>query len=496
MGLPSKLAFLDLETTGTSPTRDRIIEVGILRVEDNVMTDKFESLVDPDVYLPPEITMLTGIQSEELNLAPTMRAIKDKIDELTQDAVVVAHNARFDISFLKAEYDRLGDSFKNKSLCTARLSRSLFPRFRRHNLDSIIERYGFDPGLRHRAFSDAKVLWDFYKMLLEKVENEKLTEIITKQLKKTSLPHGLKEEMIDKLPKKPGVYIFYGDSRILESSKITGQSQIFGTKISGDKSLTGEKDEKGHKNSPLYVGKSVNIHDRVLSHFNSTHTSGRELSIASQVTLIEHEETVGEMAALLREKVLIAKLQPIYNRQLRLLQKMTILKKTKVNGYESLEMVESSEINPENLDSILGVFRSRSRAKDALNLLADEHKLCHKLLSLEKGKGACFRRQLEKCNGACIGEEIPIKYNLRFIEAFSKLKIKQWPFNGAILYKEGEAAHLIYKWCYLGEVSEENPLGNSINLRDVQFDFDTYKILSKFLLKNNSNLKIQVVPLS
>ncbi len=467
MNLPSKLAFLDLETTGTSPTRDRVIEIGILKVEDGEVREEFESLVDPNMYLPPEITLLTGIQSEQLNLAPTFRVVKEKIDELTQDSIVVAHNARFDVSFLKAEYDRLGENFKNKSLCTARLSRALFPRFHHHNLDSIIRRYGFDPGERHRAFSDARVLWDFYKMLQEKIDQERLSEIITKQLKKTSIPSGLKEEMVDKLPKKPGVYIFYGRGP---------SNEIIDT--------------------PLYVGKSVNIHDRVISHFNSTHTSGRELSIANQVTHIEHEETVGEMAALLREKVLIGKLQPIYNRQLRLLQKMTILRKTQIEGYDSLEIVESSEISPTNLDTILGVFRSRSKAKDALNALSDEYNLCHKLLGLEKGKGPCFRHQIEKCSGACVGEELTIKYNLRFTEAFSKLKIRQWPFNGAILYKEGEAAHLIYKWCYLGEVSEGNPLENGIKAEDLQFDFDTYKILSKFLLKDKSHLKIQEVSLN
>lgn len=458
--LPNKLAFIDLETTGTSPTRDRVIEIGILKVVDNQIDDVFESLVDPDIYLPPEITNLTGIHTSQLESAPNFRKIKEKIDELTHDAVIVAHNAKFDVSFLKAEYDRLGESFKNKSLCTARLSRALFPRFHHHNLDSIIHRYGFECNERHRAFSDAKVLWDFYKMIQEKVESKKLEEIVSKILKKTSLPMGIKEDIIDKLPKKPGVYVFYGAN-----------------------------------GSPLYVGKSVNLHDRVLSHFNSTHTSGRELSIASQVTLIEHEETEGEMAALIREKKLIGKLQPIYNRQLRLLEKMIVLKKSETNGYNSLEIVESSQIAPENIDTILGVFKSRSRAKDSLNTIADEYRLCHKLLDLENGKGACFRTQIEKCNGACIGKELPIKYNLRFTEAFSKLKIKQWPFENAILYKEGSAAHLIYKWCYLGQVDENS---EEINIQDteLQFDFDTYKILSKFLLKSKSISKIRQVKIS
>lgn len=456
--LPNKLAFIDLETTGTSPTRDRVIEIGILKVVDDQVVEKFESLIDPDMFLPPEITTLTGIHAHELESAPNFRSIKEKIDELTEGAIVVAHNARFDVSFLKAEYDRLGEHFKNKSLCTARLSRSLFPRFHHHNLDSIIDRYGFVCEGRHRAFGDAKVLWDFYQMLQKNVENDKLTEAVMRILKKTSLPNGLKEEIVDKLPKKPGVYIFYGEN-----------------------------------GAPLYVGKSVNIHDRVLSHFSSTHTSGRELSIANQVNLIEHEVTDGEMAALIREKKLIESLQPIYNRQLRLLQKMVVLKKTEINGYDSLEITESSEINPDSLDSVLGVFKSRSRAKDALNTLSDEYALCHKLLGLETGEGACFRSQIEKCNGACKGHELPIKYNLRFAEAFSRLKIKQWPFRGPVLFNDGGVGHLIYRWCYLGQYDDESLNELRINPEALQFDFDTYKILSKFLLKEKSNLKIKEV---
>lgn len=384
--LPTKLSFLDVETTGTSPTRDRIIEIGIVKVEDGKIKDEFESLVDPDVYLPLEITNLTGISSYELESAPNFRKVKEKIDDLTQDSLVLAHNAQFDVSFLKAEYARVGDRFKNKSLCTAKLSRLLYPRFRRHNLDSIIERFGLTCDNRHRAFSDAKVLWDFFKILQKSIDEEDLAKAVKTLLKKQSLPRGLPEKLVNMLPHKPGVYIFFGD---------------------------------GYKNretdTPLYIGKSVNIHDRVISHFNSTHKSGRELSISQQIKFIEHIETEGELAALLKERELIAKLQPIYNRQLRLTQSLTILKhKVTKEGYDSLEMVESNTITPDELPDILAVFKTKGKAKSKLLELADEYSLCHKLLGLEKGKGACFRSQIEKCNGACTEDEPTLKYNIRF----------------------------------------------------------------------------------
>lgn len=456
--LPTKLTFLDIETTGLSPTHDRVIEIGVVRVDEGKVKDEFESLVDPGIHLPPEISVLTGISSSHLESAPTFRNIKEKLDELVQDSVVVAHNARFDVSFMKAEYERVGGRFKNKSFCTAKLSRMMFPRFRRHGLDSIIDRFGFVCEPRHRALPDAKVLWDFYKLLLKRVDNKKLVFAIKKLLKKPSLPAGIKFELVDKLPKSHGVYIFYGE---------TG--------------------------SPLYVGKSVNIHDRVMSHFNSTHKSGRELSISQQITHIEHEETDGELASLLREKALIWETQPVYNRQLRLLEKMAILKHKKCGEYDSLELVESSEIGESELDKVLGIFRTKGKAKDTLLQLADEFTLCHKLLGLENGKGACFRSQIEKCKGACTQAEHPLKYNMRFAEAFTKFKIKQWPFAGPILIKEGKKAHLVNKWCYLGIYNENEKEDLIEKSKRFQFDWDTYKILLKFIMKPEYSKKIRIL---
>ncbi len=457
--LPSKLSFLDVETTGTSPTRDRIIEIGIVRVEDGKIKEEFESLVDPDVYLPPEITHLTGISSIDLESAPNFRKVKEKIDDLTKGTLVLAHNAQFDVSFLKAEYERVGDRFKNKSLCTAKLSRFLFPRFHHHNLDSIVERFGLVCEPRHRAFPDARVLWDFYKTLQKTIDSKDFTKAIKILLKKQSLPAGLPEKLVNKLPHKPGVYIFYGERHPDDDSRKSGDS------------------------IPLYIGKSVNIHDRVMSHFNSTHKSGKELSIAQQIKFIEHQETEGELAALLRERELIAKLQPLYNRQLRLTESLTVLKRAKTDkGYESLETIESNNISIDDLADILAVFKTKAKAKKALLELADEYNLCHKLLGLENGDGACFRSQIEKCNGACSGAEMPIKYNIRFAEAFARLKLKQWPFKGPILIKEGQKAHLVYKWCYLGIMDSEADTSELLNQKP-QFDFDTYKILVKFVLK-------------
>ena len=117
--LPKNFSFVDIETTGGSFKKDRIIDIGILRVVNNRLVKTYNSLIDPEYYLPPEITRLTGITQKELEGAPTFTQIKDNILELLEGNIFVAHNADFDYRFLKTEFKR---SFSTKAL-------NLFPSF-------------------------------------------------------------------------------------------------------------------------------------------------------------------------------------------------------------------------------------------------------------------------------------------------------------------------------------------------------------------------------
>src|SRR3989344_6262974 len=119
--LPHSFSFVDVETTGTSPTADRIIEIGIIRVEKYKIVDSFESLIDPQKYLDPVITKITGITQRDLLAAPTFEETLGKVKELISGSVFVAHNARFDYAFLKNEFFRFGNHFSAKTLCTVKL---------------------------------------------------------------------------------------------------------------------------------------------------------------------------------------------------------------------------------------------------------------------------------------------------------------------------------------------------------------------------------------
>ena len=178
-----KLAIVDVETTGHSVRHGRIIEIGIVRVEQGRVVKKFNSLIDPEQPVSEFITGLTGITDAHLEKAPTFISIKEKIEVLLDDCIFVAHNAPFDYSFIQSEFRRIGDRYHAQSLCTVRLSRALYPEHRHHNLDSVIERCGIICKNRHRALDDAQAVWDFIKHAQKNTSPKKLSEAVKKVLR-------------------------------------------------------------------------------------------------------------------------------------------------------------------------------------------------------------------------------------------------------------------------------------------------------------------------
>ncbi len=458
--LPDKLAFIDIETTGGSYFRDRIVEVGILRVENGEVIKTYKSLVNPETHIPEFIQSLNGITNGMVANAPTFAQIKDDILEMLEGCVFVAHNVRFDYGFIKTEFKRLEKTFSSPQLCTVRLSKALFPQYKRHNLDALIERYGFEVLARHRAFDDAKVLWDFYQIVQKAFPADHLEKITNYISKKITTPINIDQKIIDKLPEGPGVYIFY--------------------------------DEQG---AVLYVGKSINIKERVLSHFRADSENPKELRISQQIGSIETITTKGELGALLKESQLIKELMPLHNRALRRVEKVNILRKIIKDNLDTVELLQIDKIDPSEVENILGVYKTKKAALQHLAEMAKEYSLCKRALGLETGKGFCFDYHLERCKGICGGAENPTIYNLRFGQAFVQEHLKPWPFNGPIVIKEedpisGDGGNFIIdKWCFLGTIKYGHDYQESLT-NDYNFDYDAYKILSRYLYtdKNRTNI--------
>src|SRR5688572_6915960 len=142
--LEGPLVLVDIETNGLNHIRGRVIEVAAIRVEGGQVVREFRQLVDPGTLLPQFITNLTGIKQADLAGAPLFMAIADELHEIMDGAIFVAHNVRFDYSFLKQEFKRVGKEFRPRQLCTLKLSRNLFPEYRTHKLQDLIQRHNLE----------------------------------------------------------------------------------------------------------------------------------------------------------------------------------------------------------------------------------------------------------------------------------------------------------------------------------------------------------------
>ncbi|MEK9138826.1 MAG: exonuclease domain-containing protein [Bacteroidota bacterium] len=458
------LAIVDVETTGASAIYGRIIEIAVIRVEDGKIKRQFQSLVNPQRLIPLSIERLTGITNDDVVNAPLFEEIAREIYRLLDGAVFVAHNARFDYGFVKNEFRRLGKTFNARCLCTVKLSRRLYPQYRNHNLSSVIARFGIRCDGRHRAMGDAQATYEFLKIIQHREEPEHLDEVINKLLKMSAVPPNVDQQTVDNLPESCGVYLFYGKEGEL-----------------------------------LYVGKSVNMKERVRSHFASDHTSSREMKMCQQVHRVEARQTAGELGALLLESKLIKELRPIYNVASRRHRDIVVARNiTTPSGYTEVRLEEIDYIKPADAPSILAIFKHTKQAKDYLDRISKEHRLCHKLLGLQRTNSYCFAYHLHQCNGSCVGEELPAIYNARVEMAFAERRIKAWPYNGAILIEErdefsGEGeVFLVDQWCLVSSFRYADA-GFQLKISGPhRFDYDAYKILSRYILNrgNRKNIKL------
>jgi DNA polymerase-3 subunit epsilon len=464
--LDGPLAFVDIETTGMSYTRGRVIEVAAIRVEGGEIVDSFNSLVDPQTELPMFITDLTGISRTDLDGAPTFHDIADGLNSVLQDAVFVAHNVRFDYGFLKHEFGRTGRKFNPKLLCTVRLSKALYPAVRGHKLQDLIDRCNIQVAARHRAYDDAQAMWHFIQHAQRVFPAPDIEAAVKLQVKTPSLPKNLDPKLVSQISEEPGVYIF--------------------------------QDDKG---SPLYIGKSVNLKKRVQSHFSADHEYESEFKISQQVAHIETIETGGELAALLLESKLVKDLQPLFNRQLRRRQKLTLARQSRrPDGYITLSIEDTAGIETDDIGSILGVYTTKGKARQFIDAIIKDFGLCPKLMGFEKGRGACFSYQLKRCGGACAGKEDADTYNARLLSAFEGRRLEEWPYRTPVIIEEksfNEQQRLIVvdQWCVVADISVQPGCEPDISFQEKMFDIDTYKILRSYIKSKPHKLNIRPIAL-
>lgn len=453
------MAFVDVETTGGHPAWHRITEIAIVAMRDGQIEWEWSALVNPGASIPPSIQRLTGISNDMVAEAPTFAQLAAEIEQRLEGRRFVAHNARFDYGFLRAEMRRAGRRFAAPVTCTVRLSRDLYPEAGRHNLDAIIERHGLVCSSRHRALPDAQVLAQLWQALLRHWDGEQLDAAIERVGRRPSLPAHLPGELIDDLPEAAGVYRFYGEGDAL-----------------------------------IYIGKSNNLRERVLGHFMGATRDSKSARLAAQTRRIEWTETAGELGALLLESRLVRELQPVYNRRLRGGGASFTWLMDDSGG--APQMHELAGGVPREVDAF-GIYRTPRQAKTALTTLARDHKLCLRVLGLEAGReGSCFAFQVGRCAGACVGAEPLPRHALRLKLQLAALKLRSWPHAGAVAIEEKSALgmrhwHVVDAWQYLGTVVADDSTAEpkTLDRPAIGFDADAYRILCKYLKPGLRNVR-------
>jgi excinuclease Cho len=267
-----------------------------------------------------------------------------------------------------------------------------------------------------------------------------------------SLEHKIDADSLAALPRTPGVYIFKGEGTL-----------------------------------PLYIGKSIDIRSRVLSHLRTPD----EASMIAQTRRIDFIETAGEIGALLLESRMIKEQTPLFNQRLRRTRTLCSIRLTATTDGAVPEVVDSKAVNLGSTPELYGLYSSSHAAKAKLKELAQQHMLCLALLGLEKtSTRGCFGLQIKTCLGACVGREDRPTHDQRLFSALVDSQVEVWPFDGPIdlIEEAGEwvQRHRVNNWCYLGTQCSKSGNASQINAyKQNDFDLDSYKILVKpIMLKN------------
>lgn len=272
-----RYAIIDVETTGGSFHRDKVIEIGIVLMDDDKIIGNYQSLIHPERSIPYQITGLTGIHDEMVENAPKFYEIAHEIIRLTEGRIFVAHNARFDYSFIKAEFESLGYIYTRKILDTVKLARMTFPGHRSYSLSNLISRLGLPMENRHRALDDAQATALLFQMIIQSGTFLGTTDdYIRMAIKESYLPPSITIDDVLNIPSENGVYFFY------------------------------------NKDTLIYVGKSKNIKSRIAQHFSDT--TKKSSILRQSTTRIDYETTPNELAALINESVYIKKYKPVHNK--------------------------------------------------------------------------------------------------------------------------------------------------------------------------------------
>ncbi|MDG1330443.1 MAG: exonuclease domain-containing protein [Flavobacteriaceae bacterium] len=447
-------AILDIETTGGKYNEEGITEIAIYKFDGHQIVDQFFSLVNPEKNIQPFVINLTGINNQMLRNAPKFHEVAKRIIEITDNCIIVAHNAQFDNRILSTEFDRLGYPFEKNMLCTVELSKKLIPDLPSYSLGKLVRSLGIPITDRHRAQGDAKATLELFKLLLEKdIEKVIISDTIKKDPKRQLEPKLL--DIIESAPTNTGVYYMHR-----KNGKI------------------------------IYVGKSKNIKKRLIQHFTNDNKKSKKIQL--EVVSVSYEETGNDLIAQLKESQEIKQLKPIFNHALKNnIFQSQLYSYIDKSGYINLK-IEKVPIEKEEEKNIITTFTNYQQGRSFLYKITDDFHLCQKLNHLEKTEGSCFNHDLKMCNGACIQSETSVNYNIRVQQFIDK---SSYEFDDMLLIDKGRSIEehsviLIENGIYKGygffnlnfQINNPEVLKSIINV--MENNRDTQHIIQSYLRKN------------
>ncbi len=440
------LVFLDVESTGGSVADDRITEIGLIVVENGEVIQEWSTLINPQRPIPPFIVRYIGIDDEMVADAPRFADIAEELQAILANRVLVAHNARFDYSFLRHEFRLANRRYHANVLCTVKLSRRLYPKYQKHNLDALIKRHNLACDARHRAMGEARVLWEFIQWACTDLGAGPVAEQVETLIQRMPVPPGLPIDAFDDLPETAGVYIFR------ESAQ-----------------------------QALVIGKGKNLRAKVLAQLTPGSGNSRSQEIQQRVTQVEWIETVGIIGAELEELRLVEQWQPEFNSNLSVADTET----TRLVDIDShgcrLEFLSADQLVDGG--DCYGLFRNRDDALVAIQAALDKHPVCTQGLAL--AGLVCPVHGAAECAGH--DQADPLR-SAKIRLAFARLKLPEWPFEGPVYLQEQQAwpqktrVHLFERWCYLGYEESEQALSVLLDDHPVgEFSLSVYRLLKRLL---------------
>ncbi|MGJ1269521.1 exonuclease domain-containing protein [Sphingobacterium spiritivorum] len=335
-------AIVDIETTGGNASHSRITEICIIIHDGLNIIDRWETLVNPQKDIPTPIFALTGINNEMVAHAPIFDDISEKILEMLQDRIFVAHNVNFDYSFVRHELELSGFKWTARKLCTVRTARKIKPGLLSYSLGNLCRSLDIPLIKAHRAGGDADATAILFSRLLLWDEDGHIPKMISRNSHDQNLPPNLPPSDFEQLPEKSGVYYFYDRTKKV-----------------------------------VYVGKAKNLKKRVAQHFSGHKITPQRQNFMRDIYSISYELCATEFMALLLECCEIKKLWPIHNKALKRFEpKFGLYHYEARNGYQYLAIGKLTKGQ-----ECVELFHSQYDGVNLLLKLAGEflidHRFCH-----------------------------------------------------------------------------------------------------------------------